>query len=182
MKYNKLSLINKSLIKLGCDLVQNLEENNYTNNTVNYLYDLVKKSCLSMHDWNFAIEKKTMQKVERIKIPSYDFCYELPNDIVRIVQIYDKKCYIMDNYVYSNFDKLEIEYIKNVYEPYMTDDFANFFTTRLAAEFCLPLTENEQRSEYLRQKSMNEFHIATKNNDNLNSPLILDMDFFTKVR
>lgn len=182
MKYSKLTLINKSLIKLGCDLIQNLEENNYTNNTVNYLYELVKKTCLSMHDWNFAIKKQNMLRINSNILPSYDYCYEIPSDVIRILKINDDKCYIMENVVYSNFDKLEIEYISNVFENYMSDEFVNFFTTKLASEFCLPLTENTERSEYLRKKSLEEFKNATLSNDRINKPLVLNMDFFTKDR
>ena len=99
-------------------------------------------------------------------LTDFGYAFELPVDFIKALSAGDE-CrgrgavfQVIGNEVHANYEDVTLTYIKRADEA----DFPTYFVTalvnRLAAEFCLPLTENSSRSELLYKLADTELKLA----------------------
>ncbi len=166
MNLTAIDICSQALVKLGANPISSFEEETTEARVATQLYSVVAESLLTSYPWRFALTQNKLNRL--VKVPESDFryAYALPNDCIRILsagtagrgQGLDYR--ICGRELHTNTDTVLLSY---VYRP-SESDFPPFFVqaliARLAAEFCLPLTESTSRTDYLRKLSGEELQNA----------------------
>lgn len=149
MASSSIEIINKALLLLGANVITSLDEGSNESTIVGALYPAVRKSCLSIHPWNFAITEVELPAVTGGSSFKHQYQYNWPSDCLRLLRVYDDPDYkVKGRSVYTNSDSCKIRYIfDNVDTTTWTPTFDNLVAHKLAAELAYPITKSTSLME-----------------------------------
>lgn len=129
----KIDLCSMALLKLGENPIQSLSEDTTAAKLGRTLIDFVIDTLLAMHPWRFACREYTLVRNENGE-------FVIPTDILRIVKANAR---VMDNKILSEAPSVEITAIRRMSPDAFPSYFASLVATKLAVEFCIPLTSDQ---------------------------------------
>ena len=128
----KIDLCSRALLKLGEKPIASFSEDTAAAKIAGELCDITLDALLCLHNWNFAEKKCELSKTG-------DGFFILPGDILRVMEC-DAKYEIRGNRIFSDAERIEISATARVGAEMFPPHFAMAAATRLAMEFCVPLT------------------------------------------
>lgn len=159
MTYTDLGICSQALLKLGAESITSYEDGTAEAEISSSLYPLVRDSLLSSYPWKFAIAQRKLQRLAEVPVADYKYAYLLPPDFLRVISagIGGKgqgiEYTINENRLHTNKGEVNLTYIFRPVESSFPPFFCEALVARLAAEFCLPLTESASRAELLAKNS-----------------------------
>lgn len=130
-------------------------------------YDTIRKSLLLNMNASFSIKRAILAEVTNIKIAyGYDKAYSLPADCLQVLNldspINDRYYQIEGNYLYCEKrfenEEVKIRYIADIKDVTKFDsEFCDCLALKLAEKICLPLTEDEQKTNMLKQFAQQKY-------------------------
>ena len=130
---SKIDLCSMALLKLGEAPIQSFSDDSASSKLARTLYDSVAQSLLSIHPWRFAI-----QEISLTKNTNDDFL--IPSNVLRVLKTNGR---IIGNRIISNASDITITALVQTSPDAFPGYFASLLATRLAMEFCIPLTGNQ---------------------------------------
>ena len=167
MSDTAITLCSKALIKIGAKSITSFEEDTAEAEVANQLYEPTLQNLLASYPWRFALTQKTLARLAENPISDYQYAYQLPNDCVRVLSAgqYVKSSglnyKIVGQKLYTNAATAILNYIHRPEENTFPTFFVDALVGKLAAEFCLPLTENSSRTDFLTRQA-NELFARAK--------------------
>ncbi len=131
--FTKIDLCSMALLKLGEEPVQSFSDDSVTAKLSRTLYQPIVDALLAIHPWHFAT-----QQIDLIK--NSDGKFVIPSDVLRILKTEGK---IIGDNIISDKDKLSILAIVKTDSVSFPSYFVSLVATRLAMEFCIPLSGNQ---------------------------------------
>lgn len=162
MIYTDLSLCSKALLKIGAQTITSFEDGTAEADVAANLYPIIRDGLLSSYPWSFAVCQKRLARLESAPLADYQYAYQLPADILRIISAgvgtrgKGMEYRVCENKIYTNSPEVILTYIYRVGEELFPTFFSEILVSKLAAEFCLPLTESSTRAEFLNKKFEDE--------------------------
>lgn len=126
----KIDLCSMALLKLGEQPIQSLVDDTVPAQLGRTLFDSVVDTLLTLHPWRFACQEYTLNKDA-----NGDFL--IPVDCLRIIKCDGE---IIGNKIISSTDTMDILAIVRVPVDKFPSYFVSLAATRLAMDFCIPLT------------------------------------------
>lgn len=166
MHNTNIDICSKALIKIGATSISSFDEPTAEAEVAQNLYDISKTSLISSYPWNFAIKQTKLNRLNQTPVSDYQFSYMLPNDCLRIISAgstYKSKGLeyrIFNNQLQSNYQDIVITYIADIIAEQLPVFFTEVLIAKLAAQFCLPLTESTSRAEFLTKRFEEELKKA----------------------
>lgn len=166
MALSSIELCSSALIKLGADGISSFEDGSAEARVASRLYPIARDALLCAHPWSFATAQS---KLARLAIePTTDFAhaYQLPIDFLRALSAGDEvrgrgmAYQIVGRQLHSDAEEVVLRYLFRPSEGDFPAFFVAALVARLAAEFCLPLTENSSRAERLTRLAEDELRLA----------------------
>lgn len=162
-----IKIANRVLIKLGEEPIGSIKETPF-GPTMEYVYNDLRKSLLSMYPWRFAIETRELAPVEEEKsylghkflLPSDCLMFlgigEIykPDDLRDIRLTSGEHYQIRGREIYSMFNPLHVRYIKDVKDE---NDFSALFREALICKIASELTTKVHQNPQLRSLFEQEF-------------------------
>ncbi len=156
MSLSQLDLINTALIKLGAYKITSLNDGSPESDIAATLYAPARDAVLSIYPWSFATNQITLSTPSTAApIVDYTYTFDLPSDHLRTLSvgsngsgtgvIYRQS----GTHIETDEPVITLTYIAQVSETTQPAFFDLLLINRLAAEFCLPLTENAARADSL---------------------------------
>ena len=129
----KIDLCSMALLKLGEQPIQSLSDDSAASRLARTLFDPVVDALIAAHPWRFAT-----RNVDLVKNTDGDFL--IPAECVRVL-----KCdgQIIGNKVISKSDVAHISALVRVPVENFPSYFVSLAATKLAMEFCIPLTGDQ---------------------------------------
>ena len=159
MKYSAINICSTALMKLGAKSISSFEDGTVEAEISSKMYPMVRDSLLSSYPWSFAVGQIKLNKLNITPIADYQYAYALPNDFLRVVSAgfgvkgSGAEYRIFENRLHTNASEVNLTYI---FRP-MEENFPAFFyealVSKLAAELCLPLTENAAATQELQRQA-----------------------------
>ena len=129
----KIDLCSMALLKLGEQPIQSLLDATPTAQLSRTLFDPVIDGLIALHPWRFACKKFELAK-------NTDGDFIIPAECLRVV----KSCgNIIGNRIIAPSDSMEIIGVARVAPDAMPGYFVSVAATKLAMEFCVPLTGDQ---------------------------------------
>ena len=166
MSLTDVELCSAALVKLGAAGISSFSDGTAEAEVANTLYDIVRDGLLSLHPWSFATAHAELTLLPTPPATNFNYAFDLPADFIKALSaggearsrgaIYQ----IVGGELHANEEEITLTYIKRADEADFSTFFVSALINRLAAEFCLPITENSSRSELLFRLADTELRLA----------------------
>ena len=98
MGLSKVEICNHALLKIGADTIASLDINQNDSESVvqsakfcGILFDQALEEVLRTYKWNSALKRSQLSRLRETPAFKFKYKYQLPNDCIRVMNIYDKK-------------------------------------------------------------------------------------------
>jgi len=176
MALNSIELCSSALLKLGADSISSFEDGTAEAKVAGRLYPLVRDAMLCAHPWSFATKKAELARLSVSPPTDFAYAYQLPNDFLKALSAGDAVrgqglvYQIVGRQLHSDAETVVLSYLFQPSEGDLPAYFVPALVTRLAAEFCLPLTENTSRADRFTRLAEDELKLARLVDSQQDSP------------
>lgn len=166
MALSAIALCARALLKIGAATIASFDEGSAEAEVAANLYPPVRDALLSAHPWNFATGQVTLPRLAALPVADYAYAYQLPADFLRALSAgiggrgFGIPYRIAESRLHTDADEVVLTYVFRPDELTFPPFFAQALIARLAAEFCIPLTESSARAELLYKLAEDEFRRA----------------------
>lgn len=98
MGLSKIEICNHALLKIGADTIASLDINQNDTEAVvqsaklcGILFDQALEETLRTYKWNSALKRAKLSRLTEAPAFKFKYKYQLPNDCIRVMNIYDQK-------------------------------------------------------------------------------------------
>ncbi|MXP63709.1 hypothetical protein E0493_10155 [Roseomonas sp. M0104] len=166
MALSALVLCSRALLKIGAQPIASFDEGTAEAEVAAHLYPLVCDALLSAHPWSFATGQMELPRLVETPHADYAYAYQLPSDFLRVLSAGEGgrgrglAYRLNESRLHTNASQVTLTYLFRPAESGFPAFFAAALVARLAAEFCIPLTESSSRTEMLHRLAETEFRRA----------------------
>ena len=166
MALSDIALCARALIRIGAAPITSFDDGTAESEIAGALFRPVCDALLSAYAWSFATGQIELNQLASAPVADYDYAYQLPNDFLRALSAGTGKrgrgatYRISGGELHANQSAVTLTYIYRPEEESFPPFFDQALITRLAAEFCIPVTENTSRAEALFRLAEQEFQRA----------------------
>lgn len=166
MSLSPVQLCARALVKLGCAPIVAFDESAAEAEVARHLYAPVRDALLSQHPWSFATAQAALPRLAAPPVADHAHAFQLPPDFLRALSagtplrarglVYR----IVADRLHADAEQVMLTYIFRPAEGGWPAWFDWLLIARLAAEFCLPLTESTARAAALAEMAEQELRRA----------------------
>ena len=166
MPLTALSLCARALLRIGAQLVASLDEGTAEAEVAANLYPATRDALITAHPWSFATAQVPLARLSAVPNADFRHAYALPPGFLRALSAGDGNFgrgltyRIHESRLHTDADSVTLTCIFRPDEAAFPAFFASALVARLAAEFCLPLTESASRAEMLFRLAETELRQA----------------------
>jgi hypothetical protein len=160
MALSALVLCSRALLKIGAQPIASLEEGTAEAEVAANLYPSVRDAALSAHPWSFATGQASLPRLAAQPHADFAHAFQLPSGFLRALAAGDIAYRIHEDKLHSDAKQVVLTYVFRPDEADFPPFFASALVARLAAEFCIPLTESASRAELLFRLAEREMREA----------------------
>ncbi len=165
MALSSLAICSRALLKIGATTVASFDEGTAEAEVAANLYPSTRDALLSLYPWSFATGQMTLARLAAEPVADYAHAYQLPADFLRALSAGSGRgrgldYRINERRLHSDAPEVVLTYIFRPDESAFPPFFDQVLIARLAAEFCIPLTENTSRAESLYRLAEEELRRA----------------------
>lgn len=161
MALSSVALCSRALLKTGCRSITSFDEGSAEAEVAGNLYEPIRDALLSAYPWSFATAQATLARLDAEPIADYAYAFQLPADFLRALSAgagrgrgLDYR--IQERRLHSHSSEAVLTYIFRPRESEFPPFFDQVLIARLAAEFCIPLTDSTSRAEALMKAAERE--------------------------
>jgi len=188
MALSALALSSRALLKIGAQPVASLEEGTAEAEVAANLYPGIRDALLSAHPWSFATAQSALARLSAVPRADFAHAYQLPAGFLRALSagsagrargiVYR----LFEDRLFTDAAEVALTYVFRPEESAFPPYFASALVARLAAEFCIPLTENSSRAEMLFRLAEAELRLARQADSQQASARVLEAFPLVDVR
>jgi hypothetical protein len=166
MALTPIGLCSRALIKIGAGSITSFNDGTAEAEVADALYGSTRDAVLSANSWSFATTQATLALLADPPLGDYDYAHALPVDFLRALSAGSPShgrglgYRIVGTTLQTDAEQVTLTYVYRPAEAVFPPFFDQVVIARLAAEFCLPLTENSSRAEALAKLAELEFRRA----------------------
>jgi hypothetical protein len=168
MSLSDVALCSRALLKIGAHTIQSFYDDRIEAEIALALYQPTRDALLSAYPWRFATTQTSLPRLQNPPHADYPFAFQLPADLLRVLSAgsgthSDGLAYrIVGNTLQTHSDIVSLNYIFRPTETETPPFFEQVLIAQLAAEFCLPLTENASRADLMFKIASQSFERAKR--------------------
>ncbi len=188
MALNDVALCSRALIRIGAAPITSFSDGTAESEIANALYGPVRDALLSSYGWSFASGQVALTKLSTSPLADYQNAFQLPNDFLRALSAgaggrgRGLNYRIMRGALHTDAEEVMLTYIFRPDESEFPAYFDMVMIARLAAEFCIPVTESTSRADSLLRMADIEFSRARQIDAQQDTPNALENFSLIDVR
>jgi len=162
MTTTDINIVNRSLLRLGVSAIADFTSNDKSK-ICGAIYPSFATSLLSMYNWRFARKKSGSLTATTAPDNAWKYAYPTPADLLTLVNFYNsgnagakpltKGYERLGANILTNESSAYIDYTYNIDEDLWPDWYAEFVVTALCAELAYPITEEDKKEVFYRNKA-----------------------------
>lgn len=166
MALNDVALCSRALIRIGAAPITSFGDGTAESEIAGALFGPVRDALLSSYAWSFALGQVSLNELETPPVADYSNAFQLPTDFLRALSAGNGNrgrglnFRIARGALHTNSTDVILTYIFRPEEEEFPPYFDQVLITKLAAEFCIPVTENTGRAEAMYKLAEDEFKRA----------------------
>lgn len=166
MALSAIALCSRALLMIGATSLSSFDDGTAEAEVAANLYPSLRDALLSSHPWNFATRTAWLARLADPPAADFAEAFALPDDCLRALSagigpssrgmVYR----VAGRALHCDGAEVLLRYLARVGEESFPAFFDQALIARLAAEFCLPLTESTSRAEFLVRQAAEELRRA----------------------
>jgi len=167
MALSALALCSRALIKIGAAPITSFDEGTVEAEVAANLYPSTRDALLSAYPWSFATAQAALPRLATDPVADFAYAFQLPADFLRALSAglgpsrgRGLAYRIHEMRLHTDADAVTLTYVFRPAESEFPPFFDAALISRLAAEFCVPLTESTARAEMLYRQAEQELRSA----------------------
>ncbi|EKV27059.1 hypothetical protein C882_1988 [Caenispirillum salinarum AK4] len=166
MALTAIALCSRALLKIGATGIASFDEGTAEAEVAANLYPSLRDALLSSHPWNFATAQSALPRMAAVPAADFANAFQLPPGFLRALSAgagasgRGLRYRIHERRLHTDADAVTLTYVFRPGEEAFPAFFDQALIMRLAAEFCLPLTESTSRAELLHKLAEEEIRRA----------------------
>lgn len=166
MPYSDVELCATALLKIGVPPITSLEGETVEAVCARRFYPMIRDALLSTHPWSFTLMQADLEPVAQAPIADYPYAFAVPADHLRTISVGARGSarglayQVQGARILCGVDAITLSYQRRVDAAELPAFFLPLLTSRLAAELCVPLTENTSRAAELLRLAEAELRLA----------------------
>ncbi len=173
MALSALVLCSRALLRIGAQPIASLEEGTAEAEVAANLYAGTRDALLAAHPWDFATGQMVLPRLLDVPVADERHAFQMPPTCLRVLSAgaggyntgYGGRGRGLDYRIHENrlhaaASQVVLTYIFRPEERVFPPHFAGALVARLAAEFCIPITDSTARAEMLQRLAGAEFKEA----------------------
>ncbi len=188
MALNDVGLCSRALIRLGAAPITSFADGTAESEIAGALYGPTRDALLSAYGWTFASGQVALTPLVTPPLADYARAFQLPNDYLRAMSAGQGgrgrglHYRIARGALHTDASEVMLSYIFRPEEEEFPPFFDMALISRLAAEFCIPVTENTSRADALYRLADLEFSRARQIDAQQDSPNRIENFSLTDIR
>ncbi len=188
MALNDVGLCARALIRLGAAPITSFDDGTAESEIAGALFATVRDALLSSYAWSFASGQVALTELSSAPIADYQNAFALPNDFLRAISAGQGgrgrgvPYRIARGSLHTDAQEIVLSYIFRPEEEEFPAYFDIALIARLAAEFCIPVTENTSRADALYKIAEMEFARARQIDAQQDTPNRIENFTLTDIR
>lgn len=188
MALNDVGLCSRALIRLGAAPITSFDDGTAESEIAGALFAPVRDALLSSYSWSFASGQIALTELVDAPIADYQNAFALPNDFLRAISAGQGgrgrgvSYRIARGSLHTDAEEIVLSYIFRPEEEEFPAYFDIALIARLAAEFCIPVTENTSRADALYKIAEMEFARARQIDAQQDTPNRIESFTLTDIR
>ena len=183
MALSDVALCARALLMIGAAPISSFEEDVAEAEIARMLYPTVRDGMLAGYPWRFAGRGAWLSRLadEDASVSTMDgsTMFALPRDFIRLLSLEHEggkiaQFELRDQAIKVAGESAYLAYVARLPEGSFPAWFDLALMARLAAEFCLPLTESSTRAEYLFKRAENQLREARLADAQQSTPHAID--------
>jgi hypothetical protein len=176
MALSDIGLCSRALLRIGVHPIASFSDGSAESEISGLLYGPCRDALLSAYPWSFASGQSVLTRLSSAPLADYPYAYQLPAGFLRAVSVGSGGRGRGVNYrmargeLHSAAEDVILSYVFRPEEEEFPPYFDAALIARLAAELCIPLTENTSRAESLFRLAAQEFAKARQIDAQQDSP------------
>ena len=169
MGLSKVEICNHALLKIGADTIASLDINQNDSEAVvqsaklcGILFDQALEETLRTYKWNSALKRSELTRLEETPAFKFKYKYQLPNDCIRVVNIYDNKDAYDDRTqwvvegrtILCDYDKVYLCYVS---KPEDVSELDSFLTKAVIQSLAIKLAVPMQLDQVMQNNLLQEY-------------------------
>lgn len=150
-----IDIASNALLLIGDEPISSFTEPGAGATVAANLYTDTYQSVLSTHPWSFALKEQKLSKLsqEPEDLTNFNSAFQLPTDMLRLWAILPHSNYILiGSLLYSNENELLARYVFQPEEIMLPPHFVKALEYKLASEFAISVTEDNNMAELYERK------------------------------
>ena len=181
-----LQLCNAALVKLGATQIVGFDDPDAAAAIAASLYPLIVEAVLSAHPWSFTLKRAQLTAAAGAPPVDFERRFLLPADFLRALYLDNRgaspRYALIGGELHTDADAVVLTYQFRPPEASFPPFLRVALVARLAADFCIPLTENSSRAEALDRLAERELERAWVIDRSQDTPPLIADDTLTRVR
>ncbi len=180
MPLNEVALCSRALLRIGCKPIASFDDGSAESEIAGALYAPVRDALLSSYAWSFATGQCALVQLAEAPVADFTHAYGLPADFLRALSAGSGgrgrglRYRIARSAMHTDADDVMLTYVFRPDEAEFPPFFVSCLIARLAAEFCIPLTESTSRAETLYRLAADDFARARQTDAQQDAPSRLE--------
>ena len=129
----KIDLCSMALLKLGEQPIQSFSDDTATAQLARTLFEPISDALIASHPWRFAIRQLDL-------MPDTEGDFMIPSNVLRVLKSSGQ---VVGNKIIAPSDKITITACVRVDTDAYPSYFVSLLATKLAMEFCIPLSGDQ---------------------------------------
>ena len=180
MSPTAVELCSTALLKIGAMPIDGFDAPTTEARLARLFYDPLLDSLLGSYPWSFSLAQAKLVPDQTAVSGDFGHVHFLPNDMLRAISADAGAYRVMGRRLHASTSPVVLTYQRRPDETDFPPYFVQVLIARLAAEFCLPLTESTSRAEYLMRLAQAEMKSARLVDSQQSTPAAVED--FTLIR
>jgi hypothetical protein len=166
MPLSSIELCSSALVKLGANGISSFEDGTAEARVAASLYPIIRDALLCAHPWSFATAKTRLARLSVEPLADHLHAFQLPQNFLKAISAGGEvrarglSYQIVNRQLHTDATEVVLTYLFRPGEGDFPAYFSVALVSRLAAEFCIPVTENTSRAERLARLADEEMKLA----------------------
>lgn len=192
MALSAVALCSHALVKLGAAPIAAFDDGTAEAEVARNLYPGTRDGLLSAHPWSFATAQVSLPRLAAAPAADFAHAFQVPADFLRALSAgADGRAggrgrglafRIVGTRLQADSGAVTLTYVMRPPEAAFPAFFDQALIARLAAEFCIPLTENTSRAEALARFAEAELRRARGIDAQQDTPVRIEDFTLVEVR
>jgi hypothetical protein len=143
-----IQIASNALVLLGVAPISSFTDPGASARVAANLFESTMISALTVHQWRFAIKKQRLNRLSQTPENEWQYAFQLPSDYLDVIGLYPPSQYqIYQNFLYSNQTDVTLDYKFRPTTPSMPGYFTKMMEYRLAVDFSIAVTQDENKKQ-----------------------------------